>query len=128
MYIFYLIVICFQYTITSIKSDTFNNITKLYRLSIFVLFCWHSMIYITCIWRLKRFETLFNIYFTVICIPKYNHINKTRHVQQHCEWFLLSIFLFCLLLLTFYDLEYMYMYNLCCLRIIYAKYSNSTTK
>jgi hypothetical protein len=91
----YLTVICFQYTITSIKSDTFNNITKLYRLSIFVLFCWHSMIYITCIWRLNRFETLFNIYFTVICIPLYNHINKIRHVQQHCEWFMLSIFCFC---------------------------------
>jgi hypothetical protein len=56
MYIFYLTVICFQYPITSIKSDTFNNITKLYRLSIFVLFCWHSMIYITCIWRLKRLK------------------------------------------------------------------------
>jgi hypothetical protein len=45
------------------KSDTFNNVTKVYQLSIFLLFC----------------------------------------------------------------LQYMYMYNFCCLRTIYAKYSNSTT-
>jgi hypothetical protein len=125
---FYLTFIFFQYKITSIKSDTFNNITQLDRLSIFLVCCWHSMTCNTCSWRLNRFETLFNIYFTVICIPIYNHINKIRHVQQHDELFLLSIFLFLLLLLTFYDLEYMYMYNLCCLRIICANYSNTKTK
>jgi hypothetical protein len=94
MYNFYLTVICFQYKITSIKSDTFNSITKLDQLSIFLLFCWHSMTYNTCSWRLIRFETLFNIYFTVICIPIYNHIKHIRHVQQHYELFMLSIFLF----------------------------------
>ena len=124
MYNFYLTFIFFQYKITSIKSDTFNNITQLDRLSIFLVCCWHSMTCNTCSWRLNRI----NIYFTVICIPIYNHINKIRHVQQHDELFLLSIFLFLLLLLTFYDLEYMYMYNLCCLRIICANYSNTKTK
>ena len=33
-----------------------------------------------------------------------------------------------LLLLTFYDIQYMYMHTLCCLRTIYATYLNSTTK
>ena len=112
---FYLTFIFFQYKITSIKSDTFNNITQLDRLSIFLVCCWHSMTCNTCSWRLNRFETLFNIYFTVICIPIYNHINTIRHVQQHCEWFLLSIFLFLLLLLTFYDLDY-----ITCICIIYV--------
>ena len=51
----------FQYKITSIKSDTFNSITKLDQLSIFFF-----------------------------------------------------------ILLTFYDLQYMYIYSLCCLRTIYT--------
>jgi hypothetical protein len=85
MYNFYLTFIFFQYKITSIKSDTFINITKFDPLSIFLVCCWHSMTYNT---------TLFNIYFTVICIPIYNHINTIRHIQHHYELFLLSIFLF----------------------------------
>jgi hypothetical protein len=65
-------------------------------------------------------------YLTVICIPIYNHINQIRHVQQHYEvW---SVFKIRIIVWTFYDLQYMYIYNLSCLRTIYAKYSNSTTK
>ena len=60
----------FQYKITSIKSDMFNNITMRYRFWIFLLY----------------------VFF------------------------------------TFYDLQYMYMHNVCSLRTIYTTYSNSTTK
>jgi hypothetical protein len=48
----------FQYQITSIKSDTFNNITKLYRLSIFLLFCWHYMTYSRWLNNQLRFYSL----------------------------------------------------------------------
>jgi hypothetical protein len=65
-------------------------------------------------------------YFTVICIPIKSHqSNQTRSTT-------LRIFIGChcflLLLLTFYGLQYMYMYNSCCLRTIYANYLDSTTK
>ena len=69
---------------------------------------------------------LFYFYFTVICIPIKSHqSNQTRSTTLRrfisCQYS--SYFLF-----TFYDLQYMYIYTLCCVRTIEAKYSNSTTK
>ena len=76
--------------------------------------------------RVSKFQLLMYIfYLTVICIPISNHINQTRHVQQHYETLLVANIL--IIFLTFYDLQYMNFYNVCCLRTIYAKYSNSTT-
>ena len=56
-----------------------------------------------------------------------NHINQIKPVEEHYDaWSVVNI---PLILLLFYDLQHMYtcMYNICWLRRIYAKYSNSTT-
>ena len=63
---------------------------------------------------------MYIFYLTVICIPINSHQTTLRNFIG-CKCSLL-------LLLTFYDLQYMYMYNLCWLRTIYATYLNSTTK
>jgi hypothetical protein len=71
--------------------------------------------------RLSKFVVLMYIfYLTVICIPIKSHQTTLRNFIG-CQCSLL-------LLLTFYDLQYMCMHTLCCLRTIYAKYLNSTTK
>jgi hypothetical protein len=63
-------------------------------------------------------------YLTLICIPIKSHqSNKTCSTTLQsvigCEY---SSYLF----FTLYDLQYMYMHNVCSLRTIYTKYSNST--
>jgi len=62
----------------------------------------------------------------------YLHSNIKSHQSYQTRSTTLRNFICCqyfyfLLLLAFYDLEYMYMYNLCCIRTLYANYSNSTT-
>ena len=76
--------------------------------------------------RVSQFQILMYIcYFTVICIPIQSlQSNQTRSTTCPtligCKYSSYVI--------PFYDLQYMYIYNLCCLRTIYAKYYNSTTK
>ena len=64
---------------------------------------------------------MYIIYVTVICIPIYNHINQIRHVQQHYET--LSVVNILINLLTLYDLQYMTIYNVCCLLLEYYRKS-----
>ena len=68
--------------------------------------------------RVSRFAALMYIFHvTVICIPIQNNINQIRHVQQHYET--LSVVNILIILLTLYDLQYMTIYNVCCLLLEY---------
>jgi hypothetical protein len=80
--------------------------------------------------RESKFQVLIYIfYLTVICFPFKSHqSNQTRSTTLRsfidCEY---SSYLF---FFKYYDIQHMYscMYSVCCLRTIYANYSNSTTK
>jgi hypothetical protein len=79
--------------------------------------------------RVSKFQVVMYIFnLTVICIPMQLHqSHQTRSTTLRsvidCEY---SSYLF---LFVYYDIQHMYssMYSECCLRTIYAIYSNSTT-
>ena len=92
---------------------------------------WCIIFYLICyveiqLHRVSKFVVLMYIcYLTVICIPIQSHQSN-----QTCSTALRN-FISCQYsynCLTFYDLQYMHIYSGCCLRTIYAKYLNSTTK
>ena len=74
--------------------------------------------------RVYEFQVLIYTFIFQLFVWQSNHINQIRHVQQFDEpFFIVNI---PLILFPCYNLHCMY--NLCCMRTIYAKYSYSTTK
>ena len=123
--------------ITSIKSYTFNfaHVSTNLPLDMAELFRGCGNISYSCYqsnheWlkTYSKFQVLISIFCLQLFVFQYNHINQIRHVQHYEAWLVVNIPLICFFL--FYDLQHMCtcIYNVCCLRTIYAKYSNSTTK
>jgi predicted cation transporter len=87
---------------------------------------------------LKAYYTLFNMlrwYSTTLSIKvssidayflfgSYLYSNIKSHQWNQIR---LSVINIVIILLTFYDLQYMYIYSVCCVRTIYAKYTNFRT-